>query len=919
LYKYDTDGQLVAGNVVSEVIEPGTPHGDPVTTFPNLVTEIHYPDPETGQPSPDNAVKLAYTANGRIARRTDQRGVTLDYEYGTCTSGPPGEELTAVVVSEVGEGITNEEVDESIRRLEFARNANGWVTRASTHPNTAPGATSSAVNFTHDSFGNLTSERLQPFTFTQQKTINYDWQWVGDNKYRLNGMTYPSGREFEFLYGGPTDYASYDINRITGIETATGTEIIRYEKTGAGRIIKKIWGADRVTLAYGPEGTGPSGLDRFGRPVRMSFSSMYDGVQLEYKYDYDKNGNRTAARIKQVGHPNDRSYLYGYDELNRLKYAERGVLDPDSTGVSYGGTGLYWTLDNLGNWSGGSGNDSLVEYVAEGLPGFQGFEDWTEGQHHVTDSQNRIVSHIVHPQGGDPDEAGFYYDKTGNLLLNRDHFHVYDAWDRPVWIKLKGTLEIAGDGESLIGSPGAAVARYYYDALGRRVRKKVTSMADPPTLATVEAGDYFYYDGNRLIEHHKSTEVQVEVPCDGGPLPGKAIQRSGEVALDDVYAQGKPQAADQGNRIGQDHPEGGAGIGDQSGEVAKDQPQSKPGELPYVPCYETQVEVQLDREYVYGLDYIDEIVAEFYGTNNKRYYHQDANYNVIAVTDYSGGVYQQYSYDPYGQLLDAEDGNGISIDFESDPTLVHSHFLGAGGKWFDHETGLYQNGVRYYDPLTARFTTADPNATGLVVAPGLYAFGSRFDVAPFLSARSQYTDTKNLYEYVGCDPVTGLDPTGRWTYTGVLTATASAAWLVYNIADTALGVRDFAVAFTDFLNARERTLSDCLSLGMTGIFLFGDSLMGPVDEIAGLARATRAIRSAKGAGKSLGKMTRHELTELIREAGTEKGAKALATSQEGLPHFLRLLTKQISMRYGVTRTLRKGYVHMYATILVAGE
>ena len=66
----------------------------------------------------------------------------------------------------------------------------------------------------------------------------------------------------------------------------------------------------------------------------------------------------------------------------------------------------------------------------------------------------------MHPQGGDPDQAGFYYDKAGNLLLNRDHYYVYDAWDRPVWIKLKGTLEIAGDGESLIGSPGAAVARW---------------------------------------------------------------------------------------------------------------------------------------------------------------------------------------------------------------------------------------------------------------------------------------------------------------------------------------------------------------------------------------------------------------------------------------------------------------------------
>ena len=81
-----------------------------------------------------------------------------------------------------------------------------------------------------------------------------------------------------------------------------------------------------------------SKLDRFGRIKTMDFRKVVTGgtnlLIHKYQYGYDANGNRTHARIKQAGsdpldpgYNNDPSYVYGYDKLDRLTPAKRGVLN----------------------------------------------------------------------------------------------------------------------------------------------------------------------------------------------------------------------------------------------------------------------------------------------------------------------------------------------------------------------------------------------------------------------------------------------------------------------------------------------------------------------------------------------------------------------------------------------------------------
>jgi RHS repeat-associated protein len=67
---------------------------------------------------------------------------------------------------------------------------------------------------------------------------------------------------------------------------------------------------------------------------------------------------------------------------------------------------------------------------------------------------------------------------------------------------------------------------------------------------------------------------------------------------------------------------------------------------------------------------------------------------VVALTDSSGNIVNQYKYDPYGNAITATE-------------QVSNPFRFAGAMW-DSSTGLYKMGERYYDPAVGRFVTPDP-------------------------------------------------------------------------------------------------------------------------------------------------------------------------------------------------------------------
>ena len=141
-------------------------------------------------------------------------------------------------------------------------------------------------------------------------------------------------------------------------------------------------------------------------------------------------------------------------------------------------------------------------------------------------------------------------------------------------------------------------------------------------------------------------------------------------------------------------------------------------------------------QFIWHPYYIDALAVRFYDANTldttqaDHYYQQDANFNVVAVTNSSGAVQERYNYSAYGDVTI------LDPNFDEDSGQVSdiaNGILYTGREW-DSETGIYYYRNRYYDGQIGRFVNRDPIAYE----------GSEW----------------NLYEYASCRPQHKVDPTG---------------------------------------------------------------------------------------------------------------------------------------------------------------
>jgi RHS repeat-associated protein len=123
------------------------------------------------------------------------------------------------------------------------------------------------------------------------------------------------------------------------------------------------------------------------------------------------------------------------------------------------------------------------------------------------------------------------------------------------------------------------------------------------------------------------------------------------------------------------------------------------------------------------------------------YYHPDHLGSTSWVTDQNGKVHEHAEYFPYGEVW-----RDPRSDSESSP-VQGQQFLFTG-KELDEETGLYYFGARYYDPVRARWASADPALEGYL--DGLHGFGGVHN------ARNL-----GLYGYAHHNPVRLVDPDGE--------------------------------------------------------------------------------------------------------------------------------------------------------------
>ena len=311
----------------------------------------------------------------------------------------------------------------------------------------------SIVTFIYDSLSRVVEETQQIGNLPTQVISS---AWEAENL-RV-GLTYPNGRKLEFTFD--------DLDRIQSITDEGAAEaIVEYDYIGVGRVLERRSPINDTRLTYlNDAGDADIGYDGLRRTVELRhLRDADDSLIVGFQYGYDRMNNRTFQRRL---HDLNNSELYEYDSVYRLINFERGELNAEGNGITNPSgnvsQGQEWDLDGVGNW------DQVTTTDENG-------SDITDNREHS--SFNELIT-----QEG----ATLRYDDNGNLVEDAEYTYEYDSRNR----LRTATRKAEG-----------VVAEYFYDAMGRRIRKEVSNSGD------LDGVTDFYYDGQRVVEERDENNV----------------------------------------------------------------------------------------------------------------------------------------------------------------------------------------------------------------------------------------------------------------------------------------------------------------------------------------------------------------------------------------------------------------------------
>jgi RHS repeat-associated protein len=302
--------------------------------------------------------------------------------------------------------------------------------------------------------------------------------------YFLTRRTYPtgadqftydlSGRMLTALRGGWLVAFSYDgADRI--LQTAQNGKIVSYVYNVPGRTIAINYPGGRTVMQHQDfrkrlvrveDGAPvPLALYAYDAADRATARTYRNGVAAAYSYSpngwplsiehargsarvagfgyvYDREGN---PLVEQKRHDTSASQTYAYDAIDRLVAHRTGLLA--GTNIPAPVTQTAYSLDPLSNWN----------------------SKTTDG---VTETRTHNEANEITAIDGVP----ILHDANGNSQQDAAFRYFYDEEDRLTRVERR--------------SDSVAIARFEYDALGRRVKK----------FNVAGAETRFYYDHERLIE-----------------------------------------------------------------------------------------------------------------------------------------------------------------------------------------------------------------------------------------------------------------------------------------------------------------------------------------------------------------------------------------------------------------------------------
>lgn len=717
-----------------------------------------------------------YDANGRVTQQTYADNSSYQFAYatdsnnnvtGTTVTDPNGnkEQVTFDPVSGYPSSDTQAYGTSLARTITFNREPSGLV-------DSVTDAMSRTTAYTHDALGNVT--RVTRLSGTSN-AVTTQFTYTSDYN-QLASVTDPLGHATNFSYtNGCLTQITDPLGHSTTIQCNAAGQPATVKDALGNTVVFAYQGYDLQSITDPLNRTTNYVVDTLGRRIAARDAlgnvtltqydlndrivSAIDALNQTTTLNYDGNGNLLSVTL-----PNTGVIHYAYDNRNRLITRTDAMNQSESwiyngmgqvlthtdrkgqaTDISYDALNrrsLVSYADGSGtqaNYDAGNRLTSLVDSISGTLSwGYDGLDRVTSANSpqgsisYTYDAAGRCTSMTAAAQA----TANYTFDNANRLTAITQGSEAvqlaYDADNRRTTLTLPNGITVNYGYDNASELTGMTYTRgngnalgnlaYGYDADGRIISKSGTFATDVLPTATTQPATFDFNDRKTSFNGQALTyDANGNLTSDGT----NTYTWNARNQLAQISQGGSAQLSFSYDAMGRRISKTVQGVATQFLYDGNNAVQETQGSA--------------SNPILVGLG-IDERFARN-DVTGRTYFLTDQINSTIALTDPNGALKQQYSYDPYGNVVPSDTTTGFTNPYQ------------FTGREMD-APGLYYYRARYYSPMMAGFISEDQ-----------VRFGG-----------GQLT----FYGYAGGDPIMYRDPRGHELVLALIGAGVGAAWGLAN-------------------------------------------------------------------------------------------------------------------------------------------